>query len=278
MTPFGNVRALVGAARRRLRPSPVEKARRDFDDLASRVPRYTRGRVRLLDIDLQFADARSTVPQWDDIFVREHLAFTPQRPSPRILDCGANIGLATLWYKRRFTDARITAFEADPTLAAVLRRNLEVNHIRQVDVVEAAVWSSAGKVSFYAEGADSGAVDAVSGETPGPRIEVPAVRLRDWVSGERIDLLKLDIEGAELEVLRDCADVLGQVRAIHVEVHDFAADARRLPACLDLLQRSGFQYTLSDLHQTTWRSGSPPAGPFPGVASWVVAVKAWHRP
>jgi FkbM family methyltransferase len=277
MTAFGTIRDLAGAARRRLRPSPVEQARREFEALASRVPRHTRGRVRLLDLDLQFADALSTVPQWDDIFVRECLAFRPEHRAPRILDCGANIGLATLWFKRRFADARITAFEADPAVAALLRRNLEVNRVRQVDVVEAAVWSSAGTVAFHSEGADSGAIDALSGGVPGPRIQVPAVRLRDWVSAERIDLVKLDIEGAELEVLSDCAGVLRQVRALHLEVHDFTPDSRRLPACLDLLQRSGFDYTLADLHQTTWRAGSPSAGPFPGVAAWVVAVKAWAR-
>jgi FkbM family methyltransferase len=275
MSLFGDIRDLAGSARRRLQPSPVERARREFEALAARAPRHTRGRVRLLDLDLQFADALSTVPQWDDIFVRESLAFTPQRPSPRILDCGANIGLATLWFKRRFAEARITAFEADPTVAAVLRRNLDVNHIKGVDVVEAALWSSAGPVAFHADGADSGAVDDVSDGAPGPRIEVPAVRLRDWVSGERIDLLKLDVEGAELEVLRDCADVFDHVRAILVEVHDFTPAMRRLPHCLDLLQRAGFHYTLADLHQTTWRSPVPSAGPFAGVAAWVIVVKAW---
>jgi hypothetical protein len=76
-------------------------------------------------------------------------------------------------------------------------------------------------------------------------------------------------------VLRDAAGALGQVRAVQMEVHDFDAAERRLPACLDLLTREGFAYTLDDLHQASWRPGARPAGPFPGVASWVVLVRAW---
>lgn len=275
MTIGREIRRLAGGAIRRLWPSPEEAARRRLEREAGQVPRHTRGRIRLLDLDIDYADALSTVPQWDDLFVRRSLRFTPANGAPRILDCGANIGLATLWLKRAFPAARITAFEADPVVADILSHNLQANRLSDVEVVRAAVWSSTGTLRFRSEGSDSGSVDALAADAPGAIVEVPSVRLRDWLEREPIDLLKIDIEGAELEVLRDTADRMGQVRALQVEVHDFDVAERRLPACLDLLARAGFTYTLDDLHQASWRAGAPEAGPFPGVASWIVLVRAW---
>jgi FkbM family methyltransferase len=278
MTWWRDARRLAGGLRRRLRPSPDEAARRQLEAEAARVGRHQSGRVQLAGLDIQYVDALSTVPQWDDLFVRGNLRVSFDHASPRVLDCGANIGLATLWLKRAHPGARITAFEADPAIAAVLARNLAANGAGDVEVVRAAVWSSATTLRFRAEGTDSGAVDEVAADTPGAAIAVPAVRLRDWVTREPIDLLKLDIEGAELEVLRDLAPVLDRVRALQMEVHDFALAERRLPACLELLTAAGFDYTLTDLHQASWRTAPPAAGPFPGVAGWVILVRAWPRP
>jgi FkbM family methyltransferase len=245
---------------------------------AEQQPRHAPGRLRLLDLTLEYPDAQSLLPQWNDVFVRGTLRFTPASPAPRVLDCGANIGLTALWLQRRFPAARITAFEADPALAGMLQRNLAVNGASTVETIGAAVWSSAGTLRFRAEGADSGAVDAVAADTPGPVLEVPAVRLRDWIAREPIDLLKLDVEGAELEILQDCADVFGNVAAMHLEVHDFDPARRLLPHCLLQIERAGFVYALDDLHQAPWRPAAPRAGPFGGVAAWVMAVRAWRRP
>jgi FkbM family methyltransferase len=273
MTEF---RLVAGGVRRRLWPTPEMAALRLIADAADRQPRYTPGRLRLLDMDLEYTDAQSLLPQWNDLFVRGTLRFTPVSPAPRVLDCGANVGLASLWLRRRFPSARITAFEADPALGEMLGRNLTANGASTVETIDAAVWSSAGRLAFRAEGADSGSVDTIAADTPGRVIEVPSVRLRDWIAREPIDLLKLDVEGAELEILEDCADVLGNVAAMHLEVHDFDQQRRLLPRCLLLIERAGFRYTLDDLHQSPWRPAAAPAGPFPGVAAWSIAVRAWR--
>lgn len=278
MTVAADLRRLASGVRRRFWPPPEVAARRAIVDAASRQPRYTPGRLRLLDFDLEYPDACSLEPQWNDLFVRHTLRFTPSSPSPRVLDCGANIGLASLAILRCFPSARITAFEADPTLAAMLRRNLAANGAGAVDVIAAAVWSSSGVLRFRADGADSGAVEAVAADTLGTVIEVPSVRLRDWIVREPIDLLKLDVEGAELDILEDCADALSQVAAIQMEVHDLDPGRRLLPRCLLLLERAGFSYTLNDLHQVDWRPSAPGAGPFSGVAAWLINVRAWRDP
>ncbi|MEW6320190.1 MAG: FkbM family methyltransferase [Acidobacteriota bacterium] len=276
MTLARAARALAGRLTRRLWPTPPEAAWRAIVARAAGEPRYTPGRLRVLDLDLAYTDAWSLGPQWHDIFVRESLAFTPASPAPRILDCGANIGLASIWLKRRFPEARITAFEADPALAAVLRENLAANRCADVEVVEAAVWRAAGRVSFRCEGSDSGAIADVAADTPGRDAELAAVRLRDWLA-EPVDLVKLDIEGAELDVLEDCADRLEAIRALQMEVHDFSPARRLLPRCLGLLDRAGFRYALDDFAVASWRDGARVEGPFRhAVPSWIVLVRAWR--
>ena len=206
------------------------------------------------------------------------LAFETGNPAPRILDCGANVGLASLFFKRRYPSARITAFEADPAIAALLAHNLRANGAADVEVVAAAVWTGAGEISFQTDGADAGAVASLGGARGGAAVRVPTIRLADRLAGERIDLLKLDIEGAESVVLPDCAGVLENVNAILLEVHEFDPDHRRCPDLLQLLGRNGFAYAVT--HVTPLPGRTPHGatiGPFPKRSSvWVEAVSAWR--
>ena len=269
---------VVRAARRRLWPTPEEKAWRAIRDRADREGRRTPGELRLMDLDIAYVDALSLAPQWHDIFVRRTLAFRAATVAPRVLDCGANVGLASIWIKREYPQARITAFEADPAIYAVLQRNLQRNKFTDIEAVHAAVWRDAQPISFRSEGTDSGAVDQVAADTPGRVCQVPAIRLRDYLaSGPPVDLLKLDIEGAEGEVLADAADALDRVNAIQLEVHDFDAGRRLLPGCLSLLEEHGFEYALDDFATATWRASATPRGPFvKAVPAWIVLVRAWR--
>ncbi len=232
----------------------------------------------MMQYDLQYGDLLTFCPQWLDIFVDQSLAFRSLTPAPRILDCGANIGLASLYFKRLYPHASITAFEADPAIAGQLARNLRVNGT-DVEVVAAAVWTRTGDVTFAADRADSGSL--VNTETGPSRtsIRVPSVRLADIVAREPISLLKLDIEGAEAEVLRDIAPYLGNVDALLLEVHEFRPESRRLPELLQLLGAAGMRYSVS--HVTPLPDLDAPEdrrrSPFPQSANaWVAAVCAWR--
>jgi hypothetical protein len=67
---------------------------------------------------------------------------------------------------------------------------------------------------------------------------VAAVRLRRWLE-EPVDLLKLNIEGAEPEVLGDCGDLLRNVRRAIVEYHSFAQEPQELSDLLSILREGG---------------------------------------
>src|SRR5580765_5246070 len=128
------IRRAAGAAYRQLFPAPEMAAWRHADQLAGTVPRHTPGAIRMLDYELQYTDLLSFCSQWHDIFVQGALEFRTASESPRILDCGANVGLASLFFKRRYPAARITAYEADPALYSIAKANLAANKAADVEI------------------------------------------------------------------------------------------------------------------------------------------------
>ena len=189
--------------------------------------------------------------------------------------------MASLFFKRRFPAARITAYEADPVLFAILNANLVTNGAADVEAVHAALWTANGRVAFHAEGSDSGMIGALSGAVAGTAVDVPSLRLRDVIANEaggRIDLLKLDVEGAEDAVLADCEPVLAGVSAIVMDLHEFDPSHRQAPRVLELLTRNGFTYAVDEFVPQPWRPPvSLPTTPFPGKALvWSMTVRAWR--
>src|SRR5205823_5454374 len=126
--------------------------------------------------------------------------------------------------------------------------------------------------------ADSGAVASLAGVPDGQIVQVPAVRLADRLARERIDLLKLDIEGAEAAVLEDCAPYLGNVQALLLEVHEFNPAQRRVRSLLEILERAALTYAVTHVTPLPWRqAGGASGGPFPHrSATWVEAISAWR--
>jgi FkbM family methyltransferase len=271
-------RRKVGAIRRRLFEKPEERAWRRAWHQAETTPRFTPGTIRMLDYDIRYSDLLSFCPQWQDIFVKRVLAFESASPSPRILDCGANVGLASLFFSRLYPAARITAFEADPSLFQMLDANLKANGAAAVETRHAAIWTSTGTLTFRCEGSDSGMVDSLPGAVDGASTTVPSLRLRDLLEEEPVDLMKLDIEGAEDVVLADCEPMLHRVEALVMDLHEFDAATRQAPRVLERLTRAGFTYAVDDFVALPWREPRSGAeSPFPGRAlQWAMTVRAWR--
>ena len=268
----------LGAIRRRIFESPEKAAWRAACQQAEVTPRFTPGQIALMDLNVRYADLLTLCPQWNDIFVKRTLAFTSATPSPRILDCGANVGLASLFFRRLYPDARITAFEADPALFAILDANLRANGAGSLETRHVALWTSTGTVTFQCEGSDSGMISSLPGAVVGRAETVPSLRLRDVLEEGPVDLLKLDVEGAEDIVLADCEPALQGVKAIVMDLHEFDPRVRQAPRVLELLSRAGFSYAIDEFVPLSWRGPVTGADtPFPGRAlQWAMTVRAWR--
>ncbi len=154
-------------------------------------------------------------------------------PDSVCLDVGANIGLYCLGLSQLAPDGRVYAFEPSPGALQWLRRNLEANDVTNVEVVEAAVSDRVGTVGFHdvpfftagsftADESSHLASEAVGSTL----VEVPCTTLDAFVESsgvERVDVIKIDVEGAELSVLEGAKGILDQHRpTVVMEFNSFA--------------------------------------------------------
>jgi len=195
-----------------------------------------------------------------DVFVNRIYHFTARRQDPLIIDCGSNIGVPILYFKGAYPNARIIAFEPDPTIVPYLRENIAGNRLQGVEVVHAAVAGREGTLTFWSDGICGSylADERPAHVSPGwKRFEVQCVRLRDYLTAP-VDFLKMNIEGAEWEVLADSEDRLREIDQIIIEYHHLPGLPRTLHRILDLLDRQGFEFMINDFDGETNPDVRPP--------------------
>jgi len=229
----------LASHRHRAHRAEQDRRRRELARLDA-LPRYQSAVTDITGRRLELADGPSFVWTYDEIYKEGIYAFHAQHPTPYIVDGGANIGMSVLYFKELYPASEIVAFEPDPALFAVLERNVASARVSGVRLVAGALWSSETTLAFHPEGADGGHLVA-DGEAA--TITVKTVRLGDYLD-RPVDLLKLDIEGAETEVLLAAADHLPQVERLYVEYHSRVGERQTLPELLSVLRDAGFRLHL----------------------------------
>jgi FkbM family methyltransferase len=154
-----------------------------------------------------------------EIFVLSTYAWSYRCPIQTIVDAGAHVGGTTLWFAARYPNARILAIEPHPDTLTRLHENTQ--QYPKVEVVAAALHDKDGHVDLFG-GDQSWAASLVPAKNLRICHQVPAItldRLVDEHNLERIDILKLNIEGSETAVLRSTG-VLHRVHTIVFEYHD----------------------------------------------------------
>ncbi|TXI79588.1 MAG: FkbM family methyltransferase [Flavobacteriales bacterium] len=205
---------------------------------ATRFPRHMPTTIGFRDLHIRVTDMLSVAWQIKEFFGDERMKLRCGRPDPVVIDCGTNVGVSVLYLKKLFPAARITCFEPDPAVFACLEDNLRSNGITDVVCRREVVWVDDQGVSFGSEGADGGSILRTDNA-----VVLPSVRLRDVLEQHAdIDLLKVDIEGAETTVLNDCGDALRRVRNLYVEYHSMPDRPQELHALLATLAANGFRY------------------------------------
>jgi len=162
---------------------------------------------------LAFSD-RSELIAFEEIFCDGEYSWAVRQPPRVIIDGGANIGASVLWFRAQYPSARIIALEPDPRTFIKLAHTL--SGVANIELVPWALAAEDGTVTVVQRDRSWGS-HVVAGAGPGPRVRgITLGELMREKGLDAVDLLKLDIEGAEWGVLPAATQL---ARDVLVELH-----------------------------------------------------------
>lgn len=166
-----------------------------------------------------------------------------------IIDAGAHAGFFILYCRALNDKIKIYAFEPEGENAQILAKHLKLNHIRGVKIFQQALAGKSGKQDFYIS-ADTHNHSLIKPDNFKAKISVAAVGLSDFLNNynlQRLSLLKMDIEGAEFQVLQNLKeeDWL-KLENILLEYHD--ETGQNYQQLAELIRRYGFSLEILPSH------------------------------
>ncbi|MCW2768986.1 MAG: hypothetical protein JWR27_419 [Aeromicrobium sp.] len=187
--------------------------------------------------------------------------------SPVALDIGAHVGCFSVAFAERHPGARVDAYEASPSTATYLQRNVTDNGMQaRVHSNNLAVQAVAGELTLADNGAASGHNGVLHLTADSRNVTVPSIAMLEalTISGRSADLVKIDTEGGEYDmVLGSRPEDWGGVRRVVLEYHDLPGHSWEeletffAAAGLSLVHREKFAERLG----MAWLSRDPLAPP-----------------
>lgn len=183
-----------------------------------------------------------------EVFLLGDYYFKSSTPAPYIVDCGANIGISSLYFKSLYPQATILAVEPSPKNMSFVKQNIEVNKLSGITLLEAAASDNEGTISFWEHAHKPGgsttmkAVYESKVKESFKEYKVPAVKLSKHLPW-KVDLLKMDVEGAEGSILKELSESgsLSKIDRIIMEYHDNAENtSNNLTDIIKLLKDAKF--------------------------------------
>ena len=189
---------------------------------------------------------------FEEIFYRNEYLFLSKNKKPVIFDCGANIGVATLFFKWLYPKSEIYAFEPDKKTFGLLKKNVSQNHLRNVHLFNSAISDKDGEIAFFIDKKNPGSLvmSTKKERLPKDKVTVPCLSLSSLMKRKnisRIDYLKMDIEGSELEAINDLhkAGLLKRIEKYNIEYHHkIGGNHSCLSGFLRLFEKNGFEYQI----------------------------------
>jgi FkbM family methyltransferase len=206
-----------------------------------------------------FSDFQLLSYLFREIFLRQDYYFVTPKKAPFIIDCGSNIGMSILFFKKLYPDARIACFEPDGSAFTYLEKNIRENNLAGVDLHMKAVMDSEGSVDLFYNPDKPGALTAstLRERNPAKHKAVEAAMLSKYIDTE-VDLLKLDVEGAEKDVITELIreEKVGFIKQMVVEYHHhITPEVNALSQLLKLLEDAGFGYQIEGRLARPYKKG-----------------------
>lgn len=185
---------------------------------ANRIPgKVYKLRLPAIKTALSVRCATSDIAVLEDTFLRGHYGFALADEPEVIVDAGAHIGLVTVLFANLYPNCRIISIEPDSDNFKLLCANTE--GYGNVMKVNAALWFERASLEISNPGDENWAY-RFSASNDGPFQALTVSQIMEDFGVNRIDLLKIDIEGAEKKVMEHSSGWIDSVDAVVVELHD----------------------------------------------------------
>ena len=175
----------------------------------------------------------------------------------RILEVGANIGYyALLETSLAGSDGHLYAMEPSPYNFDLLTNNLKLNGLKNYDLYKVAAGSQEGKAKFLLSGRSNLSTFIEREDLTGEEVDVDVIKLDNFLQGKKIDFIRMDVEGYELEILKGAEMSLStgnKPKYFFIEVHSELLHKKNSSAreVLEFLGKYGY-----DIHKSFWRGSS----------------------
>ena len=209
-------------------------------------------RQRLLNFQIESFQYGAIKSLFEEIFIKNIYYYKSDKADPVIFDCGANIGMATLFFKWMYPESKIYAFEPDKETFSLLQNNIKNNNLKDVYLFNNALTDKEGKIDFFLDSRQKGALimSAIPERTSEIKSSAVSISLSKFIKKEKlkeVDLIKMDIEGAEGLVIRDLNKhrLLKKIRMLFVEFHhNIEGFNNSLQEFLKIFEDNNFNYLL----------------------------------
>jgi FkbM family methyltransferase len=209
------------------------------------IPRFVETSVKFLNTSIKVPDVASLLFLNHELFGLEIYKFETSKKAPLIVDCGANIGMSIIYFKKLYPNAKIIAFEPDKKIFDYLKYNTNSFKFDNIELINKGLWKEETTLKFFSEGSDGGRI-AIENDINNI-IQIETIKLSNYLKNNEVDFLKIDIEGAETEVLLECKDEIKNVRNLFIEYHSFSNEKQTLSVILDILENNGFRYYIEHI-------------------------------
>lgn len=215
------------------------------------IPVSSSGMEGVLGFKIKYGHRGSFYGMFKEIFIDQNYSIASTEKMLNVIDCGSNIGLASIYFRVIAPNSKVLAFEPNPVTFSILSSNIEGNNLG-VELINSGLGISEGQVPFYTDIEDSSSQSASLTkhlESKGRGVKEISVRL-DKLSKyitRPVDFLKLDIEGSEGDVLEDllATGKLDLISVIFVEYHNDGKNTGfPLSRMLEILEQGNFKYEI----------------------------------
>lgn len=246
---------------------------------------YDRLRVRIYlgnDLSKCLFVNRSYDPN-EFVLLREFL-----RPGMTYIDAGANEGLYTLFAARRVgRNGRVVAIEPSPRERERLRENVRTNRLRNVELCDFALSDKGGDAILAIAGYGHEGQNTLGDRVSNPlvqtehheRVQLTTLdRLVSELELKRVDAVKLDVEGSEVQVMRGGAETIARFRPViqlEVEEHALALQGNTRAELVDTIDSLGYEVFVFDARTAALR---PPVDESELRSNVIAAPRGWRPP